>query len=242
MEGLTRLPMAQTDAACAWRQRTLKSAIDCVGVGVHSGRRVKLVIRPAASNHGLVFHRTDLNRTITARFENVVGTRLCTVIADPGMQSARVGTIEHLMAALSAMRIDNALIELDGPEVPILDGSAAPFVFLLDCAGSIEQDAPRRVIEVCRTVRVAMGDAWAELQPLAPLNRAAQPALEMEVSIDFAAPAIGQQSASLQVSPNRFREHIAAARTFTQAQEVIELQAAGLARLEAEHWSLEKLR
>ena len=86
------------------------------------------------------------------------------------MPSARIGTVEHLMAALSGLAIDNALIEVDGPEVPILDGSAAPFLFLLDCAGSVEQDAPRRVIEICRTVRVTAGEAWAELRPLGPVG------------------------------------------------------------------------
>jgi UDP-3-O-[3-hydroxymyristoyl] N-acetylglucosamine deacetylase len=229
MDGFTKLPLATTDASIGWRQRTLKTAIDCVGVGVHSGLRVRLTIRPAAPDHGIVFHRTDLNRTIAARFDNVIDTRLCTVLADPAMPSARVGTVEHLMAALAGLAIDNALIEIDGPEIPILDGSAAPFVFLLDCAGSVEQDAPRQVIEVCRTVRVAAGKAWAELRPLGPVSRTVQPVLEMDSSIDFAASAIGRQSASLQLTPESFRQEIAAARTFAQAADVEQLQAAGLA-------------
>ena len=213
-----------------WRQRTLKAAIDCVGVGVHSGRRVNLTIRPAAADHGIVFRRTDLGRAIAARFDNVTDTRLCTVLADPAMPSARVGTVEHLMAALAGLAIDNALIEVDGPEVPILDGSAAPFVFLLDCAGSVEQDAPRRVIEIRRPIRVTAGEAWAELRPLGPVTRAAQPVLDMDLSIDFAASAIGRQSASLRLTPDSFRHEIAAARTFAHAAEVEQLQAAGLAR------------
>jgi UDP-3-O-[3-hydroxymyristoyl] N-acetylglucosamine deacetylase len=229
MDGLARLPLAQSDASPGWRQRTLKTAIDCVGVGVHSGRRVNLTIRPAAANHGIVVSRTDLNRQIAARFDNVADTRLCTVLADPNMASARVGTVEHLMAALSALDIDNALIEVDGPEIPILDGSAAPFVFLLDCAGSVEQDAPRRVIEIRRTVRVSSGPAWAELQPIGPTPRAARPVLDFDVSIDFAASAIGQQSASVRLSPDNFRHRIAAARTFAQAAEVKLLQDAGMA-------------
>jgi UDP-3-O-[3-hydroxymyristoyl] N-acetylglucosamine deacetylase len=230
MDGLARLPLAQSDAGSSWRQRTLKAPIDCVGVGVHSGRRINLVIRPAPAGHGIVFRRTDLGREIEARFDNVADTHLCTVLADPAMQSARIGTIEHLMAALSALAIDNALIEVDGPEIPILDGSAAPFVFLLDCAGSVELGAPRRVIEVCRTVRVAKGPAWAELRPLGPAARSAQPVLEMDLSIDFAASAIGRQSASLRLTPDSFRHEIAAARTFAHADEVEQLQAAGLAR------------
>jgi UDP-3-O-[3-hydroxymyristoyl] N-acetylglucosamine deacetylase len=230
MDGLARLPLAQSGAISGWRQRTLKAAIDCVGIGVHTGRRVNLTIRPASDDHGIVFRRTDLDRTIEARFDNVADTCFCTVLADPGMPSVRVGTVEHLMAALSALSIDNALIELDGPEVPILDGSAAPFVFLLDCAGSVELDSPRRVIEVCRTIRVTSGEAWAELRPLGPAARAVPPVLEMDLSIDFAASAIGRQSASLRLTPDSFRHEIASARTFTHAGDVEKLQAAGLAR------------
>jgi UDP-3-O-[3-hydroxymyristoyl] N-acetylglucosamine deacetylase len=227
MDGLARLPVSAIEAPSGWRQRTLKTAIDCVGIGVHSGRRVALTIRPAAADHGIVFRRTDLNRAIDARFDNVTDTRLCTALGDP---DTLIGTVEHLMAALSGLAIDNALIDLDGPEVPILDGSAAPFVFLLDCAGSVEQDAPRRVIEIRRPIRVTAGEASAELRPLGPITGAALPVLEMDVSIDFAAGAIGRQSASLQLTPASFRHEIAAARTFAHASEVAQLQAAGLAR------------
>lgn len=230
MDGLARLPMIETADEYGWRQRTLKSAIDCVGTGVHSGRRVNLTIRPAGVDHGIVFRRTDLGRSIDARFDNVIDTRLCTVLADPDMPSARVGTVEHLMAALSALCIDNALIEVDGPEIPILDGSAAPFVFLLDCAGSVEQVAPRKVIEIRRTIRVVAGEGWAELRPVGPANHAMQPVLDMDLTIDFSASAIGRQSASLRLTPASFRHEVAAARTFAQAAEVEHLQAAGLAR------------
>jgi UDP-3-O-[3-hydroxymyristoyl] N-acetylglucosamine deacetylase len=227
MDGMARLPLPTQDATTGWRQRTLKTAINCVGVGVHSGQRVNLTIRPAPADHGVVFRRTDVDQTIMARFDNVCDTRLCTVLGD---SVTRIGTIEHLVAALSGLAIDNALIEVDGPEIPILDGSSAPFVFLLDCAGSVEQDAPRRVIEVRRTVRVTAGEAWAELRPLRPMTRAVQPTLEMDLSIDFAASAIGRQSASLCLTPDSFRHEIAAARTFAHAQEVEQLQQAGLAR------------
>jgi UDP-3-O-[3-hydroxymyristoyl] N-acetylglucosamine deacetylase len=230
MDGLTRLPLTQSGAWSGWRQHTLKTAIDCVGVGVHSGRRVNLAIRPAGAGHGIVFRRTDLGRKIEARFDNVTDTYLSTTLSDPAMPSARIGTIEHLMAALSALAIDNALIDVDGPEIPILDGSAAPFVFLLDCAGSVELAAPRRVIEICRTTRVTAGEAWAELRPLSAATRGAEPVLEMDLSIDFAASAIGRQSASLRLTPDSFRHGIASARTFAEASEVDQLQAAGLAR------------
>jgi UDP-3-O-[3-hydroxymyristoyl] N-acetylglucosamine deacetylase len=229
MDGFANFTFDQSDRL-GWQQRTLKAAIGCVGVGVHSGRRVHLTLRPAAPDHGIVFRRTDLRCDIDARFENVCDTHLCTSLADPANPEARVGTVEHLMAALSGLGIDNALIEVDGPEVPILDGSAAPFLFLMDCAGTVEQDAPRRAIEVRQTVRVTAGEAWAELRPIGPAARSAQPVLEMDLSIDFAASAIGRQSCSLRLTPESFRHQIASARTFAQASEVEQLQAAGLAR------------
>jgi UDP-3-O-[3-hydroxymyristoyl] N-acetylglucosamine deacetylase len=133
------------------------------------------------------------------------------------------------MAAFSGLGIDNALIEVDGPELPILDGSAGPFLFLLDCAGFAEQQAPRRVIAVQRTVRVTAGEAFAELRPMGPVTRATQPVLELDLSIDFAAPAIGRQSCSIQLTPDTFRHQIAEARTFALAPDVQQLRDAGLA-------------
>jgi UDP-3-O-[3-hydroxymyristoyl] N-acetylglucosamine deacetylase len=229
MDGFARVIFDHSDGL-GWRQRTLKAAIGCVGIGVHSGKRVNLTLRPAPPDHGIVFRRSDLGRNVAARFENVCDTRLCTSLADPAMPSVRVGTVEHIMAALSGMNIDNALIEIDGPEIPILDGSSAPFLFLIDCAGVTELDAPRQVIEVRETIRVNAGAAWAELRPLGPSARSAQPVLEMDLSIDFAASAIGRQSCSLRLTPQTFRHQIAAARTFAQAEEVEQLRAAGLAR------------
>nr|WP_294524257.1 UDP-3-O-acyl-N-acetylglucosamine deacetylase [uncultured Rhodopila sp.] len=228
MDGFARVIFDHSDGL-GWRQRTLKAAIGCVGIGVHSGKRVNLTLRPAPADHGIVFRRIDLGHDVAARFENVSDTRMCTSLADPAMPSARIGTVEHIMAALSGMNIDNALIEVDGPEIPILDGSSAPFLFLIDCAGIAEQDAPRQVIEVRETIRVSAGAAWAELRPLGPSARSAQPVLEMDLSIDFAALAIGRQSCSLRLTPQSFRHQIAAARTFAQAEEVEQLRAAGLA-------------
>lgn len=225
MDGFARLAHAEPDSF-GWRQRTLRSAIDCVGVGVHSGTRASLTIRPAPADHGIVFRRTDLNRDIAARHDNVIDTRLCTVLGEGGL---RVGTVEHVLAALHGAGIDNALLEIDGPEVPILDGSAAPFLFLLDCAGSVELDAPRQIVEVRRTIRVTDGQAWAELRPLGPAIRAEEPVLEMDLSIDFAASAIGRQSCSLRLTPDSFRHQLATARTFALAGDVQRLQAAGLA-------------
>jgi UDP-3-O-[3-hydroxymyristoyl] N-acetylglucosamine deacetylase len=230
MNALVTFPAADA-TPLGVRQRTVKAAIDCVGIGVHSGRKARLAIRPADANHGIVFHRTDLGRTIPARYDAVCDTRMCTVVADPSMPSARVGTIEHVMAALYGAGIDNALIEVDGPEVPILDGSAGPYVFLLDCAGVVEQDAPRRVLEIRAPIRVSAGDAWVELRPLGgTLSRNAQPVLEMELSIDFAAQAIGRQSCALHLTPDSFRHQLAQARTFALARDIEQLREAGLAR------------
>jgi UDP-3-O-[3-hydroxymyristoyl] N-acetylglucosamine deacetylase len=207
------------------RQQTLKAPIGCVGVGVHTGQRVQLRLVPAPVGHGIVFRRTDLGLDIPARFDRVADTRLCTVLAHSADPSARVGTVEHLMAALYGCGIDNVLVEVDGPELPILDGSASPYVFLIDCAGIAEQDAPRRAIQVRRTIRVADGAAWAELRPLPAAG-----GLDMAMSIDFAAAAIGRQALSLRLTPGAFRHELAAARTFAMAADIESLRESGLAR------------
>ncbi len=206
------------------RQRTLKSAIFCRGIGLHSGRRITLGLHPAPVGHGLVFRRTDLALDIPARFDRVGDTRLCTALVAGG---ARIGTVEHVLAAFAGLGIDNALVTVDGPEIPIGDGSADDFVFLLDSAGIIEQDAVRGAIEILETVRVSDGPAWAEL---APGELFGQPVLEMEAVIDFPAPAIGRQGLSLVLSPESFRAELARARTFALASEIAALHEAGLAR------------
>ncbi len=182
-------------------------------------------MHPAESGSGIVFHRTDLGISIPARFDNVFETRLCTGLSLPEDRSVRVGTIEHLMAALAATGIDDAFIELDGPEVPILDGSADPFLFLIDCAGISENIGSRRTIEVLKTVRAEDGHGgWVELSPSDDM------AFEAELTIDFADTAIGEQSLSLRVTSDSFRTELANARTFTLAEEISRLRAAGLAR------------
>jgi len=207
------------------RQCSLRTAISCTGVGVHSGRRVTLSLRPAEVGTGILFRRTDIGVDFPARFDKVVDTRLCTVLGaeDPAV---RLGTIEHLTAALAGCGIDNAVAEIDGPELPIHDGSAAPFVFLIDCAGIAEQDADRPEIEVLRPVRVEDGAAFAELRPAGPGSGG----FGMTLSIDFAAEAIGRQALSLRLTPRTFRRELAAARTFTEAAAVAQLREAGLAQ------------
>ena len=216
----TTAPMACGYAFGA--QRTLRSAIACVGIGLHSGQKTALTLRPAASGTGIILRRTDLGVTIPARFDHVVETRLCTVLGLPGRPEARVATVEHVLAALAGCGVHNAVLEVDGPEMPILDGSAQDFVFLIDCAGIVEQDHPVEAIEVLRPVRVSQGESYAELRPGAH-------GLDMSVSIAFDAAAIGRQALTLQLSPSVFRHRLARARTFTQAAEVEHLRAAGLA-------------
>ncbi len=203
-------------------QRTVRTPIDCTGIGVHSGRRARLGIAPAPAGTGIVFRRSDIGADIPARFDHVVDTRLCTVLGDANDPAVRVGTVEHLMAAFAGCGIDNAIVTVDGPEVPILDGSAAPFVFLLDCAGSVEQDAPRAEIEILRPVRVEDGAAFAELRP-------GLGGFVMAMAIDFRAEAIGRQSLTLPLESGTFRRDLAPARTFTDATVVAQLHAAGLA-------------
>lgn len=228
MDGLP-LSFAPDAAVCqsvSGRQRTLKAPIGCVGQGLHCGQRVSLMLRPAPAGHGIAFRRIDLGIEIPARFDHVVDTRLATVLALDGNAAARVGTVEHVMAALAGSGIDNALVEIDGPEPPVLDGSAAPFVFLIDCAGVVEQDAPRAVIDVRRVVRVSEGDAFAELRPARP----GAIGLDMALSIDFAAAAIGRQALSLSLSADSFRRELARARTFALADEIERLRASGFAK------------
>ena len=212
------------------RRRTLRTSIGCVGTGLHSGRRASLVLRPAPVGAGIRFRRTDIDFEVAAHFDRVVETRLCTALGVPGDPDRSIATVEHVMAALAGCGVDDALVEIDGPEAPILDGSAAPFVFLIDCAGIVSRaGAPAQAIEVLRPVRVEDGAgpdaAWAELTPTASRS-----ALEAALTIDFPATAIGRQSFAMRVTPQGFREALADARTFTLAEEVAALRAAGLAR------------
>jgi UDP-3-O-[3-hydroxymyristoyl] N-acetylglucosamine deacetylase len=225
MDVMQRVALPDNANSMAW-QRTLKSSIGCVGTGLHSGKRVNLRMHPAAVGHGIVFRRTDLGRDIPASFDRVVDTRLCTVLGDVSWSSARIGTVEHIMAALTGVGVTNALIEVDGPEIPILDGSAKEFVFLLDCAGLLDQAAPRRIIEIRRPVRVGDADAYAELRPL---TRRPMPTLDMAMTIDFTASAIGRQSASFTLNTANFRHELASARTFALMEDVEQMRAAGLA-------------
>jgi UDP-3-O-[3-hydroxymyristoyl] N-acetylglucosamine deacetylase len=207
-------------------QRTLKASIGCVGVGLHSGRKVSMTLHPAPAGAGISFRRTDIGAVIPARYDHVVDTRLCTVLGLPDRPEARVGTVEHLLAALFGSFVQNAVVDIDGPELPILDGSAGSFLFLIDCAGVVEQGAAVPVIEVLRAVRVEHGGAYAELLPEWAVGAGG---LELGASIAFDAKAIGRQAFALRLTRDSFRYELARARTFTLASEVEQLRASGLA-------------
>lgn len=203
------------------QQKTLKSAIHCRGVALHSGGRVGMTLQPAAPDTGIVFRRSDrAGAEIKACWRNVVEQPLCTRLDDG--EGLSVATVEHLMAALNGLEIDNALIELDGPEVPVMDGSAAPFVFLIECAGVVEQDAPRRAIKVLKPVTVEEFGKSATLCP--------DDGFSMSFAIDFASDAISRQDITIAVDPETFKSDISRARTFGFLHEVDQMRAAGLAR------------
>ncbi len=206
------------------RRKTLKAPIGCMGDGLHSGRRISLTMHPAAAGAGIQFRRTDLGVDIPARFDFVTDTRLCTTITAPTTPAARISTIEHIMAALAGAGIDDAIIEVDGSEIPILDGSAAPFLFLIDCAGIATSAAPRHMIEVLRPVRVEDGrGAFAELHPNS------EAAFDATLEIDYPNTAIGHQALDFRLTPEAFRANVADSRTFGLAQDVARLHEAGLA-------------
>lgn len=214
MEELSKL------AASSW-QRTLKSSIRCSGVGLHTGDKISMELHPAAADTGVVFRRIDVastNRDVPARYDHVGSTNMCTMLVNA--DGVSVSTVEHLMAALAGCEIDNVIVALDGPEVPIMDGSAEPFVFLIECAGTIELDEPRRVIQVLQPVTVRDGDSVARLEPADSFS--------IEFGIDFDSAAIGRQSFVMEVSPDAFKTDISRARTFGFLHEVEALRNAGL--------------
>jgi UDP-3-O-[3-hydroxymyristoyl] N-acetylglucosamine deacetylase len=202
-------------------QRTLAKAVECSGIGVHSGARVNMRLCPAPADSGITFTRTDLYngaRTIQARWDNVVDTRMCTVIGND--HGGTVGTIEHLMAALHACGIDNAAIEIDAGEVPVMDGSSDSFVFLVEVAGIAEQTVARREIEILAPVLVEHEGKRASLSP-SDVSR-------YSVTIDFNRAPILTQRCDVTLSASSFKNEISRARTFGFFEEVEQMQKAGL--------------
>ncbi|MDB5503321.1 MAG: UDP-3-O-[3-hydroxymyristoyl] N-acetylglucosamine deacetylase [Tardiphaga sp.] len=206
------------------RQTTLWSQATVTGVGVHSGLPASVTLGPAPVDAGFIFVRTGLegpDREIQASPKSVIATAFATVIGD--RDGPLVSTAEHVLAALRGMGVDNATIEIDGPEMPIMDGSASAFVAAIDQAGIVEQAARRRFIQVLKPVQVSIGDSFGELRPHAAGFRA-------EIEIDFANPVIGHQSYVLDLNPQSFRRDIARARTFGCMNDVARLWSEGFAR------------
>ena len=204
------------------RQRTLKSLIRATGIGLHTGKKVNMTLRPAQPETGVVFRRIDLPSPvdIPARPELVGDTRLSSCLVKG---EAKVHTIEHLMSALAGLGVDNVYVDLDGPEVPIMDGSAAPFVLLLQQAGIEEQPAPKRFVRIKHRVEVRDGDKWARLDPYEGLRFA--------FSIVFNHPVIDRTGQSVEVdfAKTSYLKEIARARTFGFMQDVEALRESGLA-------------
>jgi len=205
------------------RQTTLRSQATVTGVGVHSGLPVNLTIGPAPVDAGFIFVRTGpdgCDREVVASVESVIATEFATVLGDS--EGPLVSTAEHVLAALRGMGVDNATIEIDGPEVPIMDGSAAAFVAAIDQAGIVAQPAVRRFLQIVKPVSVSIGASFGEFRPFADGFRA-------EVEIDFINPVIGKQSYTLELSAERFRREISRARTFGFLHEFAQLSSAGFA-------------
>lgn len=204
------------------RQRTLKSVIGASGVGLHTGQKVAIKLRPAPADTGIVFRRVDLASPvdIPARAELVGDTRLSSCLIRDGV---RVSTVEHLMSAFGGLGVDNAYVDLDAPEMPIMDGSASPFVLLIQQAGIEEQAAAKRFLRVTRRVEVKQGDKWARLEPYE--------GYKLAFSIEFKHPVIERstQSVSIDFAETSYLKEIARARTFGFMHEVEDLRESGLA-------------
>ena len=205
------------------RQRTLKNVIRATGVGLHTGEKVFLTLRPAAVNTGIVFRRIDLEPVVDveAILDNVSNTRMSTTLERDGV---RISTVEHLMSAFAGLGIDNVFVDLTAAEVPIMDGSAGPFVFLIESAGIEEQRAPKKFIRIKQSVEICDGDKWAKFDPY--------DGFKVDLTIDFDHPAVqsSQQHASIDFLESSFIKDVSRARTFGFLDEVEALQEAGLAR------------
>jgi len=202
-------------------QATICTSMSCYGEGVHGGRMSQLILEPAPANTGIVFIRTDVTQhpnIIHATYNNVTETSLSTIVSNE--HGVKVSTIEHLMAALYSFQIDNLIIKIDGSEVPIMDGSSRPFIFMLECAGTKLLDAKRKSIKVLKELEVSHGDAFITVKP--------DNSLEIDTSIDFASNIIGKQQMTFN-SRSAFKDEIAAARSFGFVRDLKYLNSRGLA-------------
>jgi UDP-3-O-[3-hydroxymyristoyl] N-acetylglucosamine deacetylase len=213
-----------TRGVFAGRQTTLQDHVTVAGIGVHSGAPATLTLHPAEPNTGIAFLRCGTDgqpdRELSANYRAVTATEFATVLGD--QSGPAVSTTEHVLAALHGLGVDNAVVEVDGPEVPIMDGSAAPFVAAIDQAGITALPESRRYIQVLKPVRVAKGDSYGELRPHAR-------GLRIETEIEFDHPLIGRQAFATDVEPDLFRRELARARTFGFMRDVAKLWSAGYA-------------
>jgi len=204
------------------RQRTLKNVIRATGVGLHTGEKVYLTLRPAPVDAGIIFRRVDLDPPVEvkAKAENVGDTTLSSTLVDGDV---RISTVEHLLSALAGLGIDNAYVDLSSAEVPIMDGSAGPFVFLIQSAGIVEQDAPKRFIRIKRTVRVEEGDKWVQFDPFN--------GFKVSLGIDFDHPVFQgrSQTSEIDFSTTSFVKEVSRARTFGFMSQLETLRARNLA-------------
>ena len=204
------------------KQRTLKTLVRATGVGLHSGVKVTMILRPAPVDTGIVFRRVDLEPPVDlpAQPHGVGDTRMASTLQQG---EAKLSTIEHLMSALAGLGIDNIYVDVDAPELPIMDGSAAPFVFLLQSGGIEEQNAPKKFIRIKKTVRVEEGDKWAELSPYEGFR--------LDFSIIFNHPAVDQtgRQVSVDFADNSYIREVARARTFGFMQDIEYMRDHGLA-------------
>jgi UDP-3-O-[3-hydroxymyristoyl] N-acetylglucosamine deacetylase len=204
------------------KQRSIKNLVRATGVGLHSGQKVTLTLRPAAPGTGIFFRRTDLPEPVDFRVDPhlVCDTRMCSALEANG---ARVATVEHLMSALAGLGIDNLYIDLDAAEIPILDGSASPFVYLIQSAGIVEQEAPRRFIRVTRPVRVEEGDKWAEITPFEGFR------LTFKIAFDHPVFKHSAKEFGIDLGRQSYVKEVSRARTFGFVNEVEYLRSNGLA-------------
>ena len=203
------------------KQRTLSSKIKASGVGLHTGQKISLTLNPAPVNAGIIFVRTDMKSgPIKASLDNVYDTRLSTTLSN---NIAKISTVEHLLSALAGLGIDNALIELDGPEVPIMDGSARPFVFMIQSAGIQEQDDTKKFIKIKKTIEVRQDEKWAKIEPF--------DGFKVAFTIDFNHPAFNEssQSSEIDFSSVSYLSQVSRARTFGFAKDIELLRKNNLA-------------
>ena len=203
------------------RQRTIKQIVSTIGIGLHSGKKVSLVLRPAASNTGIVFRRVDMTPPTLVELhpERVAETMLCTALVQ---NEAKVATVEHLLSALAALGIDNLYVDLDAPEIPIMDGSASPFLYLLQSAGIEELMSPKRFIRIKKPITASRGDGWAKLLPY--------DGFKASFEIDFNHPAVNSTAQYLEIdfSQQAYASEISRARTFGFMRDVEMLRSRNL--------------